>query len=186
MICHETDPSAITVSNDGFQSDSFSMVLDTYRTEQAGMVFGTNPVGAEYDGQVAGRNESPDWNWSTVWEVRTKTHDKGWSAEFAIPFQSLRYGKGEVHSWGVNFARIIRRHNEVSSSSRRGTPCRGTRRVDEGLQHPRALRSWVVSITAGASPVQHVPLVARGRHRRHQSTAPAGAISRSRPMRSVE
>ena len=157
MICHETDPSAITVSNDGFQSDSFSMVLDTYRTGQAGMVFGTNPVGAEYDGQVA--NESPDWNWSTVWEVRTNTHDNGWSAEFAIPFQSLRYGKGEVHSWGVNFARIIRRNNEVSYWALLGT---------------------------GASPVQHVPLVARGRHRRYQSTAPAGAISRSRPMRSVE
>ena len=103
VICFETDPGAITVSNDGFQSDSFSMVLDTFGTGLAGMVFGTNPVGAEYDGQVA--DEFADWNWSTLWDVRTRAHDGGWSAEFAIPFQSLRYGSGEVQSWRVNFAR---------------------------------------------------------------------------------
>ena len=112
VICHETDPAAITVSNEGFQSDSFSMVLDTFGTGLAGMVFGTNPVGAEYDGQVA--NEFADWNWSTLWEVRTRTHDSGWSAEFAIPFQSLRYGSGDMQSWRVNFARVIRRNNEIS------------------------------------------------------------------------
>ena len=112
VICHETDPAAITVSNEGFQSDSFSMVLDTFGTGLAGMVFGTNPIGAEYDGQVA--DEFADWNWSTLWEVRTRTHDLGWSAEFAIPFQSLRYGSGNVQSWRVNFARVIRRTNEIS------------------------------------------------------------------------
>ena len=112
VICFETDPSAITVSNDGLQSDSFSMVLDTFGTGLAGMVFGTNPVGAEYDGQVA--DEFADWNWSTLWEVRTRTHEAGWSAELAIPFQSLRYGGGDVQSWRVNFARVIRRNNEIA------------------------------------------------------------------------
>ena len=112
VICHETDPAAISVSNDGFQSDSFSMVLDTFGTGLAGMVFGTNPVGAEYDGQVA--DEFADWNWSTLWEVRAQVHDEGWSAELAIPFQSLRYGTGDVQSWRVNFARVIRRNNEIA------------------------------------------------------------------------
>lgn len=32
VICFETDTGAITVSNDGVQSDSFSMVLDTFGT----------------------------------------------------------------------------------------------------------------------------------------------------------
>ena len=112
VICHETDPSTITVSNDGAQSDSFTMVLDTYGTGQAGVLFGTNPVGAEYDGQVA--QEFVDWNWSTVWEVRAVTGDSGWSAELAIPFASLRYGNSDVQTWRVNFARVIRRNNEVS------------------------------------------------------------------------
>lgn len=112
VICFETDPEAITVSNEGFQSDSFTMVLDTFGTGLAGMVFGTNPVGAEYDGQVA--DEFADWNWSTLWEVRARTHDKGWSAELAIPFQSLRYGTADVQSWRVNFARVLRRNNEIA------------------------------------------------------------------------
>ncbi len=112
VVCHETDPSTITVSNDGAQSDSFTMVLDTFGTGQAGVLFGTNPVGAEYDGQVA--RERVDWNWSTVWEVQAITGDSGWSAELAIPFASLRYGKGVVQTWRVNFARVIRGNNEVS------------------------------------------------------------------------
>ena len=112
VVCHETDPSTITVSNDGAQSDSFTMVLDTFGTGQAGVLFGTNPVGAEYDGQVA--QELVDWNWSTVWEVQAITGDSGWSAELAIPFASLRYGKGDVQTWRVNFARVIRGNNEVS------------------------------------------------------------------------
>ena len=114
-ICHEEDPAKIVVSNDGFASDSFTFVLDTFRNEQTALVFGTNPVGAEYDGQTD--NSFPDWNWSTVWEVRSRTHDGGWSAEFEIPFTSLRYpstGRGEEQAWGVNFARVIRRNNEYA------------------------------------------------------------------------
>ena len=117
-ICHEEDPSKIVVSNDGFASDTFTFVLDTFRNQQTALVFGTNPVGAEYDGQTD--NSFPDWNWSTVWEVRARTHESGWSAEFEIPFTSLRYpsgpssGPSEEQAWGVNFARVIRRNNEYA------------------------------------------------------------------------
>jgi hypothetical protein len=34
------------------QSDAFLVVLDTYQDRQNGFVFGTNPGGIEYDGQV--------------------------------------------------------------------------------------------------------------------------------------
>ena len=114
VICHEDDPNDIVLSNDGFASDSFTFVLDTFRSEQTALVFGTNPVGAEYDGQVSASGNFPDWNWSTVWEVRAKTGEGGWSAEFEIPFTSLRYPSGEEQSWGVNLARVIRRNNEFA------------------------------------------------------------------------
>jgi hypothetical protein len=38
----------------------------------------------------------------------------GWSAEFAIPFKTLRYPAGRTQVWGVNFQRNIRRRNERS------------------------------------------------------------------------
>ena len=116
VICYD-DMAKLVVSNDGFASDSFSFVLDTFRSEQTALVFGTNPVGAEYDGQLAASGNFPDWNWSTVWEVRAKSGADHWSAEFEIPFTSLRYAPvrpGQPQSWGVNFARVIRRNNETA------------------------------------------------------------------------
>ena len=38
--------------------------------------------------------------------------DVGWTAEFAIPFRTLRFPSGEVQAWGVNFQRNIRNRNE--------------------------------------------------------------------------
>ena len=38
----------------------------------------------------------------------------GWSAEFAIPFRTLRYPARSVQEWGLNFQRNIRRKNEIA------------------------------------------------------------------------
>ena len=115
VVCYEDDIDKIVVSNDGFASDSATFVLDTFRSEQTALVFGTNPVGAEYDGQVAATGGFPDWNWSTVWKVRSRINDDSWSAELEIPFTSLRYPTTrEAQSWGVNISRVIRRHNEIA------------------------------------------------------------------------
>ncbi len=95
------------------QTDSFLMILDTYHDGQNGFVFGTNPAGAEYDGQVT-EEGTFNANWNGSWEVRTRTSEIGWSAEFAIPFRTLRYPSRDVQTWGVNFQRNIRRHNETS------------------------------------------------------------------------
>lgn len=57
-------------------------------------------------------------NWDGAWRVATKTSADGWSAEFAIPFSTLRYarrGAGEVaERWGVNFQRSLRRRKETA------------------------------------------------------------------------
>ena len=58
IICFDSDPSKIIVSqarrdaslND---TDSVIMVFDTFNDNQNAFVFGTNPLGIEYDGQVA-------------------------------------------------------------------------------------------------------------------------------------
>ena len=36
----------------------------------------------------------------------------GWSAEFMIPFKTIRYPSTEVQTWGANIQRNIRRRNE--------------------------------------------------------------------------
>jgi hypothetical protein len=137
VVCFDTSPQRVVASDSRRDSsmadtDSFQMILDTFRDGQNGFVFGTNPAGVEYDGQVvregqggtgggggspgrqqAGAGGGFNLNWDGAWEVRTKVDEQGWSAEFAIPFRTLRYRSGE-DTWRVNFQRNIRSLNETA------------------------------------------------------------------------
>ena len=112
-------------------TDSFQIIFDTFRDGLNGFVFGTNPAGIEYDGQVtnegqgggglaggqrqqAGSGSGFNLNWDGAWEVQTRITEIGWTAEFAIPFRTLRFPSGAGQAWGVNFQRNIRRRNERS------------------------------------------------------------------------
>ena len=127
VICHDSDPDQIIVSDsrrdaDLSETDSFTVIIDSFLDRQNGFVFGTNPAGIEYDGQVTKEGSGNfgsggggfNLNWDTNWRVKTQLGDHGWSLEMAIPFTSLRYGKQAVQKWGFNFQRNIRRINETS------------------------------------------------------------------------
>ena len=122
VICYDTNPDGIIVTDSRRDSplgetDSFQLVVDSYLDRQNGLVFGTNPAGMQYDGQVIKEGRSSggfNLNWDTTWEVSSAISDIGWSAEMAIPFKSLRYGRDATQSWGVNFQRNIRRNNEIA------------------------------------------------------------------------
>lgn len=127
VIAHDDDPKGILVTDsrrdsDLGDTDSFQILIDGMRDGQNGYVFGTNPAGIQYDGQVTREGEGGilgsggggfNLNWDGSWDVATDISEDGWSAEFRIPFRTLRYGKGEVQDWGINFQRNIRRNNEV-------------------------------------------------------------------------
>src|SRR3972149_5450826 len=108
-------------------TDAFLIVFDTYHDRQNAFVFGTTPAGIEYDGQVVregtgsgiqssrqqgGATAGFNLNWDGSWEVATSADDRGWDAEFRIPFSTLRDGQGGGPTWGLNLARHIRRRNE--------------------------------------------------------------------------
>ena len=137
---YDRDPAGIVVGRTQRDAplgdtDAFLVVFDTYRDMQNGFVFGTTPSGIEYDGQVtdeggaggggagggggalggrqqAGSGGGFNLNWDGSWEVATTTDAEGWYAEFRIPFSTLRYARGGDQTWGLNFARNIRRRNE--------------------------------------------------------------------------
>ena len=137
VVCYDKDPAAIIMSDSRRDSsmndaDSFQMVLDTFSDRQNGFVFGTTPAGQEYDGQVTdeggarrggrgggggfsrGSGNGFNLNWDGAWQVQTAISDIGWSAEFAIPFRTIRYPDREDQVWGMNFQRTIRRRNETA------------------------------------------------------------------------
>ena len=134
VICYDRDPGGIIVSDARRDAalentDSFQIIFDTFRDGLNGFVFGTNPAGIEYDGQVtnegqgggglaaalrqqAGAGNGFNINWDGAWDVRSRITEIGWSAEFAIPFRTLRFPSGASQTWSVNFQRNIRRRNE--------------------------------------------------------------------------
>jgi hypothetical protein len=136
VVCYDASPAEIIVADRRRDSpldntDSFRLILDTYRDRQGGFVFGTNPAGLEYDGQVTNEGQGSgigppgtnqvsgagggfNLNWDGAWRVGTRVHDEGWSAEFEIPFRTLRFPEADVQSWGLNFERRIRRRNETA------------------------------------------------------------------------
>jgi hypothetical protein len=131
VVCYDTNPGEIVISDTRRDSplnnsDSFSFIIDTFKDFQTGYLFGTNPAGIEYDAQITGGGEGGSMmrrfsmgtgggfniNWDAVWEVKSQKGDFGWSAEFAIPFKTLRYATNKDQSWGINFERVIARKKE--------------------------------------------------------------------------
>ncbi len=127
VVAYDDDPAGIIVSDSRRDSelsntDSFQVVIDGLRDRQNGFVFGTNPAGIEYDGQVIKEGTSDfgsggggfNLNWDASWNVQAQISEIGWSAEFEIPFRTLRYGSGDEQVWGINFHRNIGLNNEIA------------------------------------------------------------------------
>ena len=128
VIAHDDEPTEIIVTDSRRDSslddtDAFLVVIDGLLDRQNAYVFGTSPSGIEYDGQVTGDGTGAgagfdgggmNLNWDGSWSVATSSGDFGWSAEFEIPFSTLRYGSADTQQWGINFQRNIRRNNEVA------------------------------------------------------------------------
>ena len=128
VVAHDDNPDGIIVTDsrrdsDLDNSDAFLIIIDGLLDRQNGFVFGTNAAGIEYDGQVTSEGSGSGFgfggggvnrNWDGTWIVQSKIGDFGWSAEFEIPFRTLRFGPADKQDWGINFQRNIRRNNEVA------------------------------------------------------------------------
>src|SRR5512144_78061 len=127
VICFDSEPGRIIVNQsrrdaDITESDAVIIVLDTFNDNQNAFVFGTNPVGIEYDGQVSGEGQtsgvaqnqqsgtggsqrgtigSLNLNWDGDWKVKSAVTERGWETEIAIPFKTLRTHTGEHTTGGA-------------------------------------------------------------------------------------
>jgi hypothetical protein len=69
IVCYDSDPSKIIVSQSRRDAaltdvDSVILVFDTFNDSQNAFVFGTNPLGIEYDGQVSGEGQTGGTNFA--------------------------------------------------------------------------------------------------------------------------
>jgi hypothetical protein len=142
VICFDSEPDKIVVTQgrrdaDLANTDSVQIILDTFDDDQNAFLFGTTPLGIEYDGQIAAEGNAGgvlsggglttgfgaggsqrgallgfNKNWDGDWVVRSRVSEQGWETELQIPLKTLRYNGGSDRRWGFNVMRNIRRKNE--------------------------------------------------------------------------
>ena len=66
-------------------SDSFIVIIDTFKDERNGYQFAVNPAGAKWDAQMSNEGRENNGNWDGVWDVR---HARG----------RRRLVRGDAHS----------------------------------------------------------------------------------------
>jgi len=126
------------------QSEWIKVMVDSYHDKRTGYEFSVNPRGVKRDYYVyADQNE--DESWDGIWDVQTRIDSAGWSAEFRIPWDQMRYAPGQDLTMGFAIVRDIARLNERDSWPvyRRSKPGISSQLGDltglEGLGSPRHL-----------------------------------------------
>jgi len=103
--CYDPEPKKITADITPFgeftRNDQVSVYIDAFMDKRNYKTFTVNPRGIKAGEQ-------------TVWDANAHITDYGWSAEFKIPFKSLRFPVKDIQSWGVNIMRYVFRLNEKS------------------------------------------------------------------------
>lgn len=114
----DADPSKIVgirTRRDGSSpSDWIRVVIDSYHDRRTAYEFAVNAAGVKQD-QYWFSDTNNDPSWDAVWDVSVKRDDKGWRAEFRIPFSQLRFEPGKRDTFGFAVMRQIGRLNETSS-----------------------------------------------------------------------
>ena len=119
VICYDSTVGGIVAAerrrdNELENDDRLSIVLDTFHDHRNAFLFRTNPLGTQYDALITDEGNSVNANWDEKWDVVSRITPEGWTAEFAIPFKSLRVSEQNGRGWGLDLERVIRRKNESS------------------------------------------------------------------------
>ncbi len=96
------------------RSDAFAVLIDTYHDHQNGFFFESNPLSAMADALVSQEGSAINRDWDGSWQVAAQRTARGWSVEFKIPFETLRFRPGDGQTWGIQFRRRVPHLKEVS------------------------------------------------------------------------
>ncbi len=114
--CFDSEPGRIIATkmardSDLSTDDKVEIVIDPFHDHRNGFYFATNPAGVLVDALIIENGQAMNLEWDSIWDIRTARFEKGWSAEFAIPFKTLSFKAGQ-REWGFNFSRTIKRKFE--------------------------------------------------------------------------
>jgi len=103
QMVHDTDMTS---------DDRINLSFDTFSDHRNAFYFQINPAGTRSDALIE-NNRTFRRDWNGIWYAEASVDAEGWSAEFAIPFQTVAFNPGGG-TWGFEAERQIRRKNEVA------------------------------------------------------------------------
>ena len=113
----DPDPSSIdrrlSRRDEPSQSDWIYISFDSYLDRRTAFSFGLSAGGIQRD-LLKFDDTNADDGWNAVWQGATKVDDKGWVAEFRIPFSQLRFSGAPEQLWGLQVTRTVQRTNEYT------------------------------------------------------------------------
>jgi hypothetical protein len=103
-----------TRRDEGSPSDWVSVLVDSFHDRRSAFEFGVNPAGVKQDSYWF-NDSNNDQSWDAVWDVAVSRSERGWRAEFRIPFSQLRYRPSDSSTFGLAIVRKIGRLNETTT-----------------------------------------------------------------------
>ncbi len=94
--------------------DGVSVILDPFQDVTNGFFFGVSPFGVQREGLISNGymvSDDLDLSWDNKWYSETVMGDGYWTAEFAIPFKTLRFKAGSKR-WNIKLYRQDSKENE--------------------------------------------------------------------------
>jgi len=96
------------------ESDWMYVSIDSYDDNRTAFEFGINAAGVKHDLRRYDDNNGDD-EWDAIWDGSSNIDDKGWTAEWRIPFRELRFTSNHDMKWGFEMYRELPRHNNELS-----------------------------------------------------------------------
>lgn len=102
----------LTTRDNAGATDYFGVILDPFGANREGWAFIVTAANVQVDIKVTNNDNYDEWN--AVWESAVKHYDDKWTLELKIPFNSLRFPKGDFSNFKINFERFDSSTNENS------------------------------------------------------------------------
>lgn len=106
--------------------DNVAIFLDTRNDKRTALELRVNPRGIQADAVYNDSNGNEDFSPDFFYDTAATIDAGGWSAEFRIPFSSLRYSKADPQTWNIlvwrNYPREFR-YAYHSAPIPRGSNC---------------------------------------------------------------
>ena len=115
------DPDANNIASEVSQRDEFyetktdfiGISLNPYDDEVNFLSFIVTSAGTIADMKSVRDYDEGDSNFDAVFDAKVSKDNKGWYAEFSIPYSALRFPKKDIQTWGLNFYRRVFNINEI-------------------------------------------------------------------------